>query len=103
MNEIPFYTRQEVYKQALETFGAKNQAIVAIEELSELAKEVCKLLRDPKVTEYPRLAEELADATIMLEQLREIYGINDEVCTWMDFKVARLQERIMEAKKNGDS
>lgn len=100
MNTIPYCTRRVIYKQAQHQFGNTNQTIVAIEELSELAKELCKLIRYPHEAELPRLAEEMADVTIMLEQLRQMYDINDEVCSWMDFKVSRLQERIMEAQKN---
>jgi NTP pyrophosphatase (non-canonical NTP hydrolase) len=100
MNTIPYSTRQEVYKKAQHQFGNTNQTIVAIEELSELAKELCKLIRYPHEADIQCLAEEMADVTIMLEQIRQMYDINDEVCSWMDYKVARLQERVMEARKN---
>ena len=32
--------------------------------------------------------------TIMLEQLRLIYGLNDAVCDHMDKKIARLKSRL---------
>ena len=37
-----------------------------------------------------KIAEETADVTIMLEQLRLIFGLNDMVCEAMDEKVERL-------------
>ena len=40
------------------------------------------------------LADEIADVTIMLEQLRMIYGLNDAVCDHMDAKILRLQSRV---------
>ena len=66
--------------------------IVAIEELSECQKEICKILRGGE--NFPHLAEEIADATIMLEQLRLIFNINDQVCECMDSKVRRLEKRL---------
>ena len=102
MNTIPYSTRREVYKQAQRQFGITNQTVVGIEELSELAKELCKFIRYPHSTEFPRLAEEMADVTIMLEQLKQFYGLDDEVDSWVDFKVSRLQETIMEAQKNAE-
>ena len=36
----------------------------------------------------------IADVTIMLEQLRGIYGLNDAVCDHMDAKILRLQSRV---------
>lgn len=92
MNKIPYEERVRVYEQALETYGKANQSIVAIEELSECAKEVCKVLRGEGNLDH--LAEEIADATIVLEQLRLIFDINDLVCEHMDAKVARLLGKI---------
>ena len=37
--------RQEVYRQARNVFGAQAQLVVALEELSEAQKEICKFLR----------------------------------------------------------
>ena len=39
-------------------------------------------------------SDELADLTIMLEQLRMIFGVNDAVCERMDYKILRLQARL---------
>ena len=38
--------------------------------------------------------EEIADATIMLEQLKYYFGMNAEVTEMMDRKIKRLEERI---------
>ena len=45
------------------------------------------------------MAEEIADVTIMLEQLGLIYDINDLVCWYMDAKVLRLQNRVIEKEE----
>lgn len=92
MNKIDYAERVAVYENAIARNGVLLQAIVAIEELSEAQKEICKFLREEGNTEH--LAEEVADATIMLEQLRIIFGINESVCRYMDEKVQRLADRL---------
>jgi hypothetical protein len=94
MNQITYDERVKIYADAAETFGKFNQLVVAIEELSEVQKELCKALRCE--IHLGHLAEEVADATIMLEQVRELFGINEEVCRAMDSKMLRLRWRIKE-------
>lgn len=95
MNEITYQERAEIYADALSLFGRDNQLIVALEELSEAQNEICKALRCQVNLDH--LAEEVADATIMLEQVRLIFDINDKVCHEMDAKMDRLVRRIVEA------
>ena len=97
MNKITYEERAKVYADALTTFGANCQLVVALEEMSELQKEICKALRGD--IHPAHLAEELADATIMLEQLRLIFSINEPVCRMMDSKIIRLRNRIDAAKE----
>lgn len=92
MNEITYDQRLQVYTNALIHFGKAAQLIVALEELSECQKEICKVMRGR--TNLDNLAEEVADATIMLEQVREIFSINDLVCQKMDEKIQRLDDRL---------
>lgn len=99
MNKIQYEERLKVYTNALIAYGEEAQCIVAIEELSECAKEICKVLRgkgDPQ-----HLAEEIADATIMLEQLRYFFGINEDVCEWMDSKIMRLEKKLKRSNIDG--
>lgn len=88
--------RVAVYNDALATFGTETQLTVALEEMSELQKEVCKALRG--FTHPAELAEELADVTIMLEQLRLIFSIGPAVDQMVGRKLARLRQRIEAAK-----
>lgn len=92
MNKFTYADRYKTYTNAILTFGERNQLIVAVEELSECQKEICKILRGGE--DYRHLAEEVADATIMLEQVRIIFNINDSVCEQMDEKIERLKNRI---------
>ncbi len=92
MNRYGFEERKQVYEAALNVWGEKMQATVAIEEMSEVIKEITKMLRGQLDREH--LAEEIADATIMLEQLRQMLNINESVCSWMDYKIAELKRKV---------
>lgn len=92
-NTIPYEERVEVYRQAIDTYGVDAQVLMAIEEMSELTKELCKVFRSGGTTN-DKIADEVADVTIMLEQLRIIFELNDAVCEHMDAKIARLKERL---------
>lgn len=92
MNKIPYEEREKVYTNALVTYGKEMQMVVALEELSECQKEICKFLRG--FGNAGNLAEEIADATICLEQMRLIFGLNDIACQKMDEKVKRLDDRL---------
>ena len=92
MNKFTYEERKAVYDAALGKWGAKMQATVAIEEMSEVIKEITKMLRGKLDREH--MAEEIADATIMLEQLRQMLNINDSVESWMDYKIAALKRKV---------
>lgn len=99
MNKISYDERCEVYRKALHRWG-DLQLIVAIEEMSEVIKSLTKIMRCPadecSHEQIDNIIEEVADATIMLEQLRPIFGIDEEVCEAMDKKIERLKERVSE-------
>ena len=101
MNKIDYSERCKTYTNAILAFGEQNQLIVAIEELSECQKEICKILRGGDGLR--NLAEEIADATIMLEQIQLIFSINDCVCNFMDEKIKRLDDRVKGYVKNAKS
>lgn len=83
--------RKNVYNAALVKYGAENQMIVAVEELSECQKEICKILRGGR--DFGHLAEEIADAQIMLEQLVQMFSLHDCVKNYTEMKIIRLSER----------
>ncbi len=94
MNKIDYPARVSVYDRAIMQYGTMLQSVVALEELSEAQKEICKVLRGKSSIEH--LAEEVADATIMLEQIAHIYDIRELVSRYMDEKVQRLADRLEE-------
>ena len=97
MNKIGYEERKAVYEAALQKWGAEAQINKFTEELGEFLVELGRLRNG--ASNRDAFAEELADLTIMLEQLRLIYGVNEEICEYMDYKIHRLMGRIgMEEK-----
>jgi hypothetical protein len=86
----------EIICDALRCWGARHQAVVAIEELSELQKELCKILRRQGNKEHA--AEEIADVEIMLAQMKKALGVEHAVKRYKYFKLARLEKRIAERR-----
>lgn len=86
----------ELIEQVTSHFGEKNQLIKAIEEMSELQKELCKVVLNPNLTIKPtdEIIDELADVEIMTAQLRHIFGISEQVDERKEFKIERLKKRI---------
>lgn len=87
-----FDERRAVYRRAIETFGEDAQLWMVIEEMSELAKEICKFQRGKH--SLVDIADEIADVQIMLEQVTMIFGVDDLVREHMDAKIKRLKERL---------
>ena len=80
----------KTYEKAIETYGKEMQMIVAMEEMSELTKELSKCLRKKEAN----VAEEMADVMIMLQQLLIIFNNEREVELIMQQKIDRLRNRL---------
>lgn len=95
----------DIYLAALNRFGKENQVLVCLEELAELQHALCKVMRHGLDEEkLDKLAEEIADVEITLEQMRLAFKISTQVEKWKTRKLNRLQERIWEigeARKEG--
>lgn len=91
-------TNENIYRKAIETYGAYGQTVVAVEELSELQKELCKAIRNGLEPDKDHLAEEMADVYIMLEQMEMLYDL-DTVDLWKAKKIERLKKRLEENAK----
>lgn len=94
MSKPDYEARCLVYDRALDAYGPDVQLTVALEELSEAQKEICKMLRGMGNIEH--LVEEVADAEIMLEQVKNIFSIEDLVDEVAEKKLDRLLRRIEE-------
>ena len=89
-------TKEELYIRAKDWFGLQNQVIVAIEEASEFQKELTKKLRNgiADKTFDSLLADEIADLTIMIEQITLAFNLKDDIESLKKYKLNRLAERI---------
>ena len=86
-------TIKSIIQKAIDTYGYDLQKQVAIEEMSELIKEICKDFRGKENRE--NIIEEIADVQIMLYQLMAMYGISDtDLNITMGLKLNRLSERL---------
>ena len=84
--------RAKVHKRAIEKWGCSTQAVVALEEMSELQKEICKHFRGSD--NLDAMAEEIADVIIVLEQLQIMLELNEMVEKKLDAKIFRLFGRV---------
>ena len=83
----------DIYKEAIAIYGRRNQMNIAIEEMAELTKEICKNKRG--FANRDNIIEEMTDVYIMLEQLEIIFDIDiSEIIKMKEFKLNRLAERL---------
>lgn len=92
MNAITYDERKAVYQEAIERYGVNHQLNKFDEELGEFLAEYGRMRNGEG--DRDKFAEELGDLSIMLEQMRLIFGVNDLVCEHMDMKIRRLVERL---------
>ncbi|GAA0103258.1 nucleoside triphosphate pyrophosphohydrolase family protein [Paraclostridium bifermentans] len=63
--------------------------VVAMEELSELTKEISKALRDKLNIE--NMTEEIADVEIVVDKLKKKFNISDkDIEKWKEYKKSRI-------------
>lgn len=79
----------------INTYGSRPQQDMAIEELSELQKAILKYRRFPNKETERDIIDEIADVSIMLEQLKIIYSCSKKVEERIDYKIDRQIQRIM--------
>lgn len=85
---------------AVNVYGKTSQCTVCMEEMAELTKELSKNLRGQNNAAH--IAEEIADVEIadveiMLEQLKLMFSIRDEVTQQRTVKLQRLDNRISQS------
>ena len=80
-------------ENAISKFGENAQISKLCEECAELVTAVLHR-RDHRDTN-DHVAEEMADVTLMMVQMRIIFGISEEeIDKWMTYKLERLRERL---------
>ncbi len=87
--------KRAIFSQAIKKWGVDAQAAMAIEEMAELTKELCKLKRQgytyTDVTIQP-LIEEIADVRLMVDQVAYMFDINGQ--DMYDFKLNKIAKRL---------
>lgn len=104
------FTHEElkVLQEAIDHYGEESQLDMAIEEMSELTKAICKYKRAVKERERDichstakdvifakgDIVEEIADVYVMLEQMMMIFNCKERVSAIASEKIRRLKARI---------
>lgn len=80
--------------RAISVFGAKNQKMQTIEELIELQKELFENVHR-ETDNRKNILEEVTDVEVMLAQIKEIYGFDQQQIEDMKaYKIGRLNRTI---------
>lgn len=88
--------RRALLDRAITTYGAPAQMDMAVEEMAELTKALCKVKRVSCAAEakavLENVVEEMADVQIMLDQLRIIFCRSTAEAE--EYKLERLKKRL---------
>ena len=91
--------RYDFVRNTTKLHGKDTKLIVAIEELSELTKELTKDLRGEGDRDH--IIEEICDVDLMLSQLYWIYKVQrEEAVDMINFKIDRQIQRDKELRLN---
>lgn len=92
-----------VWLESIDHYGKEKQSIVCMEECAELIQAISKRLRG-KPDLNNNLTEEMADVTICLNLLKEMYGVKDcEIHEWVRRKTIRQAGRMSSETKSEDA
>lgn len=87
-----------LYARAARDWHKDPQMLQAVEEMSELIKEIMKNVNRKK-DNTEQLAEETADVEIILGQLKYCCGIEDKVEDYKKAKLEKISRRLDEWEK----
>ena len=89
--------RKKILTQAIIQWGPKSQEDMVVEECAELLKALMKFRRSNSLSAKKcllEMADEIADVEIMLEQLKIMHELHENVESIKVFKLKRLIERL---------
>ena len=97
----------ETISAMLDKFGEDSQIDVAIEEMSELIKELIKYkrskihFRERQAASHEHVVEEISDVLFMIEYLKTIFQITDEdLQAEITVKAKRTKRRYLNAEND---
>lgn len=83
----------DIFDRALEKFGIEKQIIKLCEECAEMETAIMHFREGRDTSDH--VAEEIADVTIVLEQIMRAFSITEkQLSEWLDFKLNRLEGRL---------
>ena len=86
---------RRIFEDALLKWGANAQIQVAIEEFAELIVELAKIDRRVNGSNSETVLNELADASIMIDQMRIVFeDVGADFLSKRYRKIQRLKERL---------
>ena len=83
---------EPILQAYIDKYGEDAQCKMAIEEMSELTKEILKHYRGNDNLDH--IAEEIADVEIMLDQLKIMFGLEEKTKAYRKYKIKRMAERM---------
>jgi hypothetical protein len=86
---------EQILQDAIKAYGSDVQTTITIEKMSELMNSLCKSKRKPGIVDKSDIAEGIADVYIMLRQLEMIYNNSEDVDSFIQQKLTRLQMRVL--------
>lgn len=100
------HSPDEVIKQMIAKFGEDSQIDVAIEEMSELIKELIKYKRskihsrEKQAASREHVVEEIGDVMFMMEYLKRIFNISgEEIQKIVEEKAKRTKRRYIDVEE----
>lgn len=88
--------KNKILVRAIATYGEESQMNIAIEEMAELTKALCKYKRAQATCEKDaaigNIIEEMGDVQIVLDQLKIIF--KNDTKQMQNFKLQRLEKRL---------
>lgn len=84
---------KDIIERSIKEYGRITQSVICMEKCSKLIQAISKQIRGMGSKES--LIEEMADVTICLEMLKDIYDIDDtEIGQQIQHKQDRMEQRM---------
>jgi NTP pyrophosphatase (non-canonical NTP hydrolase) len=90
---------EKILLMAIETWGIQSQVMMCYKEMGELMQAISKDYRRHTKESRENIIEEIADVKIMLAQMEIIFSEYGEVEKMVDIKLARLSDRLFQARQ----
>lgn len=91
--------KDEIYQEAIKTWGPDMQIDMCVEEMAELIQALIKFKRGKG--DLNNIAEEIADVSIMLEQMAMVFDCHNKSYAYKQYKLARLKNTLNGLKVGG--